>query len=265
MVSSADLHGLRVLVTRPAHQAERLCRLIEQHGGKAVRLPTLAIAPPRDPAAARRRLTDVADTDLVVFVSRNAVNAAADLVGAAGLAAAPRLATVGKGTAAELQAVTGRTPDLLPKDRYDSEGLLALPALQTVAGWRVLIVRGEGGRERLAEALSARGADVTYAEVYRRTPAATGIGALGPEPLSAFDLVTATSSEALANLDALVDAAEKARLHRKPLAVIAPQIAEKALQAGYHGPCLVAPEPGDEALVATIAAWRQQLENDNHE
>ena len=66
------LSGLGVLVTRPKDQAEPLCRLIEAAGGRALKLPGLVIAPATDSAAARRLLA--ADSDLLIFISRNAVD-----------------------------------------------------------------------------------------------------------------------------------------------------------------------------------------------
>ena len=64
---------MRVLVTRPAGQAQRLCGLIEAAGHECVRLPTIEIQPAADPY----RLGAIADTledyDLAVFVSVNAV------------------------------------------------------------------------------------------------------------------------------------------------------------------------------------------------
>ncbi len=106
--------------------------------------------------------------DLYVFISPNAVTFAGRLLEGHSLPDGARLAAVGSGTAQALQQA-GFKVDLLPDARFDSEGLLALPELSRLAGRRVVIVRGEGGRPLLGDELRARGADVVYAEVYRRS------------------------------------------------------------------------------------------------
>jgi len=101
--------------------------------------------------------------DLVVFVSPSAVRIAAPAI-----QRPPRLAAaIGAGTRRELERA-GFDNVISPKDGNDSEALLAAPELQAMAGRRVLIVRGEGGRAFLGDALRARGAAVEYAECYRR-------------------------------------------------------------------------------------------------
>ena len=82
---SRCLNGLRVLVTRPEHQAESLCRLIEQHGGVAIRCPTLVIAEPRDWTPALAILDRLADYNLAIFTSANAVTIVGERLQAAGL------------------------------------------------------------------------------------------------------------------------------------------------------------------------------------
>ena len=167
MTPAHDLGGRGVLVTRPADQAEPLCRLIEAANGRPIPFPTIEIIPARDPRAAQDLLAQ--PWDLMVFISRNAVEHAVRLTPAAAPWGKARLlAAVGRATAIAL-GDAGRPPDLVPGERYDSETLLALPELARPLGWRVLIVRGEGGRATLADTLAARGAEVTYAEVYRRS------------------------------------------------------------------------------------------------
>ena len=78
-----------------------------------------------------------------------------------------QVATVGGASVRALERF-GITGVVAPQGRYDSESLLDLPALAAVNGRRVVIFRGEGGRELLGETLRARGAVVEYAECYRR-------------------------------------------------------------------------------------------------
>jgi uroporphyrinogen-III synthase len=141
----------------------------------------------------------------------------------------------------------------VPAGQWDSEGLLAAPALGEVRGRRVLIVRGEGGRPLLGEQLAVRGAEVRYAEVYRRAPTA-----LDAEPLVArwrdeVQVVVATSREVLDNLVARLGAAGLERLRETPLVVVSERLAAHARALGIRR-VLVADAASDAALVQAACA-----------
>ena len=251
------LADLRVVVTRPDHQAEPLCRRLEAAGATALRFPGLTIEPAADVAAARARLEAMAEFDRIVFVSANAVWCAARMLGGDLPELAGRYAAVGAATARALEGA-GRPPSLVPDD-HRSEGLLALPELRDVSGRRVLIVRGEGGRELLAETLRARGAEVDYAEVYRRGRPAPDAAAIrrvwvdhgGPS------VVTATSPDILDNLVALLDRdPARAALLGAQLVVVSERMVKQARALGFRRPALLARGPGDDALVDAVAEWR---------
>jgi uroporphyrinogen-III synthase len=161
------LTGIGVLVTRPEHQALHLCQLIEAEGGAAVRYPAIVIRPRPDRAAVRAAIGPADRYDLLVFVSANAVRFGADILGDR---RDLRVAAIGQATAAALNAA-GYRVSLMPEEGADSESLLALPQLADLAGQRVLIIRGTGGRELLFGAMTERGAQVHYAEVYTREAA----------------------------------------------------------------------------------------------
>ncbi|WP_405232752.1 uroporphyrinogen-III synthase [Lentisalinibacter salinarum] len=153
-----SLAGAGVLVTRARDQAGPLVAAVEEAGGVAWLLPALEIAPLAGPEAGGRA------PDLVVFVSPNAVRHGARFLS---LPDCRCYAAIGPATA-EAMSHAGRAPDLTPAGGYDSESLLAAAELADMSGWRVLIVRGRGGRELLADTLRERGARVDYAEVYER-------------------------------------------------------------------------------------------------
>jgi len=184
--------GRGVLVTRPANVAAALAERIERAGARAIVFPTVEIAEvPR--SAAFDRLEAFA---LAVFVSPTAVDRAFRLVQAwpDGLPAA----AVGPGSARQLER-RGVREVLVPRSA-DSESLLALPQLAQVDGKRVVVFRGEGGRELLGETLRARGARVEYAEVYRRTrPQADPAPLLDAWKKKEVHAVTVTSAAALRN------------------------------------------------------------------
>lgn len=249
MNAPCALGGRGVLVTRPAGQAEPLCQLIEAAGGRPIRFPTIAIAPTTHPDAAAL----LAEAwDLMYFVSPNAVEQALALVPDGTWPRVSRLAAVGRGTARAL-AAGGRAPDLVPNERYESEALLAMPELAEPRGHRALIVRGEGGRGLFAETLAARGAEVHFAEVYRRVRPS-----VDPAPLLArwpdeVDLVMATSDEVLLNLAELLGPAGREQLLQTPLVVIAERTAETARALGF-AVVRVAERAEDAAILRALCA-----------
>ncbi len=260
-----DLTGLTILVTRPEHQAEPLCRLIEAAGGQPLRLPALTIHHNSDDSVTSQRLAHLSDYQIAIFISPNAVTFGLDAIEhCGGMVDSLLLATVGKGSARTLQQRLGRKPDLVPQGSYDSEALLALEPLHHVSGKRILIFRGEGGRELLAEGLRQRGARVDYAEVYRREipppPADSGW-------LKKTDIITLTSSGAMRNLVTMTPLADHELLFSKPLVVVSERCAEQARQLGFQQAIHVTPQASDEAMVDTLIAWARcpttPMENNN--
>lgn len=252
-----DLAGLRVVITRPSHQGADLQHQLEQAGARPLIFPLLAIDRPADPAAAQQALGRLPDYDLLIFISPNAVEHALPLL-PDGLPPNLTLACVGRGTARALQQQAGRSPDLVPQQGHDSEALLALPALQAeqICDKKVLIVRGEGGREKLATSLCARGAQVGYAEVYRRVkPDNDPETLLGPLRRGEIDIITLSSSDALANLLEFGQG-ERETLQHTPLVVFHQRIADAARQRGFNGPIRVCEQPGDQGLLDTLRHWR---------
>jgi uroporphyrinogen-III synthase len=241
-----------VLVTRPAVQAESLCRLVSAAGGRPIAFPTIEILPACDIDSARARLAE--SWDLILFVSRNAVEHGCALAPPGGFGMA-LIGAVGRATAAALEEA-GLPPQLVPVSGFDSESLLALPELTGVAGKRVLIVRGEGGRALLGDTLVVRGADVHYAEVYRRSVPAVEIGPQLSQWRSEVGYVTATSDEVLNNLMRLVGDAGRDWLLETPLVVISERGAAGAMQLGFRT-VAVADEASDAGIVDALCrlAW----------
>jgi uroporphyrinogen-III synthase len=252
-MTGCNLGGRGVLVTRAAHQSAGLCRLIDAHGGRAVAFPAVEIAPPADPEAAIGLLRQ--PWDVAIFISPNAVTFADSLMGAERLSGA-RIGAVGRATAKAL-ARAGYSVDLIPGGRYDSEGLLTLPALQRMDGCSVLIVRGQGGRPLLGDSLRARGAKVGYAEVYRRVRPQAECAPLLGHWSSQIDLVTVTSGELLDNLVGMLGEAGWPLLRRTPLLVISERMREAAERRGFEH-VLQAAGGDDTALMDAICGWAGQ-------
>lgn len=247
------LDGLSVAVTRPQHQAQDLARRIAELGGRVIAFPLLTIAPATDPAALRTSIDRLAGIDLAVFISPNAVNFGMVAIReAGGLPSGVGIAAVGQGSARALREL-GVTDVIAPTERFDSEGLLALPELQQIVGWRVLIFRGDGGRELLGDTLRERGAEVEYVACYQRGKAERSAAEL----LTASpDALTVTSSEALGHLWQLADGAVRERLAALPLFVQHPRIAAAAQEQGWSEVHLCT--SGDDGLLAGLVAWAAQ-------
>ena len=253
-MNSAALAGRRVVVTRPAGQAAHLAALIRAAGGEPLLFPALEITAAGDTPELHALIEHLETFELAIFISANAVNKALALVKQR-RAWPPGLpvATVGRGSERELER-HGFTQVLAPAERFDSEGLLALPELVQVAGKRVVIFRGEGGRELLGETLAARGALVEYAECYRRSrPDADPAPLLARCARKEIHAITVTSSEGLANLREILGEAGRSCLQGTPLFAPHERIAAAARALGVR--TVVPTGPGDEGLVAGLAAF----------
>ncbi|MDD5299536.1 MAG: uroporphyrinogen-III synthase [Gallionella sp.] len=250
-MAELPLAGLKIAVTRPREQAAQLARSIEQAGGIPLLFPLLDIAPVQEQQALHEQLSRLAQFDLTIFISPNAVQyGMAAIRAAGGLPRATRVATIGQGSAKALHEL-GIADVIAPAERFDSEGLLALPELQDVAGWRVLILRGDGGRELLGDTLRARGATVEYAACYRRSKPQQDVAALLE---AAPDALTVTSSEALEHLWQMQGGgAQRDSLCGIPLFVPHERIAGLARRQGWRQVLLTG--AGDDGLLSALIAW----------
>jgi uroporphyrinogen-III synthase len=229
------LAGRCVLLTRPAAESRRLAGRIESAGGAAIVFPTLETQPLPLQEASLVALRALPRHRLAVFISANAVRHGMPLVRAmGGWPAALTAAAIGRATADMLRE-KGVKDVLAPQAGADSDALLALPELQQVQGWSIVVFRGAGGREVLAEALRARGAQVAYVECYRR-----GVPASDPAPVRSaldagrLDAIVAASAEGVRNLLQMVGPERAAALRRVPLVVTHANIEAAARALGFE-------------------------------
>lgn len=247
-MSGVPLAGRTVLVTRPLPQAAHLAQLIEAAGGKAVLFPVLEILDATDAAQINTMIDRLDEFDIAVFISPNAVNKAMNLIRARReLPAGLKIAAVGRGGGRELKRY-GIAEVIAPTAQFDSEHLLALPEMQQVSGKRIIIFRGEGGRELLGDTLVARGAHVEYAECYRRgKPDADAAGLLRSWARGEIHAVSVTSAESLRNLFDMVGKLGREWLKKTPVFVPHERIAEAARELGVAQVSVTA--AGDEGCV----------------
>jgi uroporphyrinogen-III synthase len=250
MSSELPLAGLNIVITRPREQAADLSRRIEQLGGKPFLFSLLEITAVRDDRALREQISRLKQTDLAIFISPNAVHYGMAAIRSAGAVPATlKFATVGQGSAKALRDL-GIEYIIAPTERFDSESLLALPELQNVTGKRVMILRGDGGRELLGDTLKSRDATVEYVTCYLRSKPDVDAGALLN---TAPQAITVTSSEALSYLWEMLEEAGRTRLAAVPLFVPHERIAKAARQQGWQQ--VTVTESGDDGMMSGLIAW----------
>ncbi|MFB2865139.1 uroporphyrinogen-III synthase [Aeromonas sp. MdU4] len=235
------------LVVRPATQATELVQLLRQHGHAPLSCPLLeTVAGSELPL-----LPDMLQAaDIIITVSAHAVHFAHDFLLQTGLTW-PHIEYFAVGQAsADAFAAVGITATCPDDPR--SEGLLALPALQQVAGKRVLILRGNGGRDLIASTLASRGALVHYCAAYERYyPEFDGEVLSHHWQVARVDSLLVTSGELLQRLLELVPASQQPWLFDRLLVVPSPRVAEMARAAGFIH-ITIAQGASNQALMAAL-------------
>lgn len=240
-----------ILVTRAEHQAEKLCCLIEQQGWQAIRFPTLEIVAIRNKLI-KQQIASLNQYHWLIFISTNAVNfAVAANNGRIGGFKNVSIAAVGKATGRALEDA-GLDVELFPESNFNTEGLLATNEMNDVQGKSCLIVRGQGGREALADSLRERGAKVDYLEVYSRLkPVIHSLELMNRLNKGELDFIILTSGESLANLLAMTDEKLHDKLQSVPLIVISQRIKKLAERKKFKQ-IAVTVNPGDAAIIEAL-------------
>lgn len=221
-----------VLLTRPRRESRATATALAEHGIDCIRMPLQSTRrAPRSPAL-ESDLRWAAGASVQVFVSRAAVLAALALAPTQ-IAAADHRISVGRATAAALQA-RGLTAISAPGHAEDSDGVLALAPLQQVDGVRVALWAAPGGRERIADVLAQRGAQLRVIGIYRRLPQRPRPAALR-RLVDAADCIvlTATSNALLEALDRALERRRLTALRQRPLIAASERIAERARALGF--------------------------------
>lgn len=248
-----------VVITRPLAQAAPLAQKLSALGCDAVVFPLLDILPLPDQTALQATLRHVDDYAMVAFVSPNAIDAAFAHVNQWPSHVA--LAVVGEGSKAALAQhglTLANATIFSPVDpqRTDSQTLVEALDLPSLQGKRVLILRGETGRELLADALRDHGVQVEQVAAYRRAAPVLD-DAKSAELRQLLDVHAdwvITSSEALRILLQMVsDVAGDAgvvKMQQQRLIVPHVRIAESARSLGFAD--IVQTGSGDESLLAAL-------------
>ncbi|MEA2784345.1 MAG: uroporphyrinogen methyltransferase / synthase, partial [Candidatus Eremiobacteraeota bacterium] len=244
------LFGKRVLVTRPARQADDFATRLWEAGAEPIVAPTIAIGPPDDEIAARAAVAGVREYDWAVFTSRNGVDAFFDVLGEVGRDARAfgdvKIAAIGPKTA-EALAARGIRVDLVPPV-FVNEAVAAELLARTAPGERILIFRAQEARDVLPDTLREHGrvADVVaaYKTRFVDDPELA-------EKTARADIVTFTSSSTVAGFLHNVPGAAHV-LAPKTVAAIGPITAQTARDAGIRVD-VIANEFTVDGLLAALA------------
>ena len=238
---------MHILLTRPAGRNEPLAGKLAAVGWQASCCPMVEIVAEPSPQP-----SPLANADAAFFVSANAVNHAAPLMDVW-----PKITylAVGGATATALRA-QGLDPLTAPADNETTEGIWTLPEMAQVAGKRFVIVRGNGGREAMANRLNREGAQVCYWQVYRRQlPKLNGLDLAQSWQRDGVNAILATSVEILQNLFTLLPEHQHDWLTRQLWLVPVERVADAARKLGCHH-TLVTGGAGDDAILESIANWK---------
>ncbi|NVD08192.1 uroporphyrinogen-III synthase [Vibrio sp. JPW-9-11-11] len=250
---------MAVLVTRPGQQGRDLCQQLSEAGITSYHQPLIDILPGEQLPGLEHSIDDF---DIIIAVSQHAVTET-DRYLSQHVHAWPTHATylgVGQKTAHVLSKATQQKVHY--PERGDSEHLLNLDALSKVSGQRVLILRGNGGRELIFDTLLARKAKVEYREVYKRQNLALRSDLLIPvwQDKQITQLIV-TSSGQLEHLLSQLTPAQQNWLFTLHLWVPSERIAQQAREIGFK---LVTNtlSASNSVLLATLRPTQQDISND---
>ena len=267
--TEGGLSGLQILNTRPAAQSHKWQALLSSLGAKVVSLPLMEIIPvatvntaidggPK-PTALQNIISRVLDLDLyqhVIFISQNAVNYGFPWIDRywVELPLGQEYYAVGRATAAALKQCG--IESVVAGGAMNSEALLALPELADLNDQRVLIFRGVGGRDTLAEVMTSRGAKVDYCELYTRCPCPKAAEEIGKcwQPNPGQSVITVHSGETLSYWSDLINQVNEPQWRQLPVLVPGQRVYEIASKAGFEH-LIKAENAGDEAMSRALTEY----------
>lgn len=253
--------NINVLVTRPEHQADKLCELIEKLGDTAIRFPVIEISQSENQQAAKNILENIEQYDIGIFISRNAVEWTLKLLNDKA-SALKRLSLFSIGPATTEALKKAFSGNVTSNNGSNSEALLELEPLHSelVSGKNIIIFRGQGGREHLARTLTQRGATVDFVEVYRRECPQYDSDYINEIwTLNVPDIVIVTSNNSLENLFFLLNNEQRNLLLSKQLIVISQRVLDFSVGYGFAKTPIVTEESSDEGILNAIIKWKESL------
>ncbi len=244
-----------IVVTRPLEKAQNILELLEVRQATVIHFPVISISASSNIETAKHYFSNLASYQVIIFISTNSVHYAMSAAQELGIRFNnSTLAAVGPATKAALEQY-GCKVTIVPETGFTSEDLLNDPALHNIAQQKILIIRGDGGREHLRQTLEARDAKVDYAEVYQRQL---------PSERNRINLIqlpkhdTAIllhSVESAQNLWSLCTLEEQQWLSDMAFIVGSKRIADATARVGFAKNSIIAENPSDGAMLAALSTW----------
>ncbi len=251
---------MRILVTRPFHLATGLAQKIKAMGDIAERFPVIEIKKTPHQATLQSAIDQLDTQDIAIFISQSAVQFGMPVIKTRWpILPDIRFAAIGAGTARALRQL-GIHPVLFPPvPPYESESLIAMPIFQAtqICGKKIVIFRGNGGRELLSQTLSARGALVQIIEVYQRCLPA--LDSLMVEKIESwcntpFHVIITTSADSLYNLVQLLGNTVD-KFTEIPLVVVGERMQKLAKELSFKNP-IVATSADDASIINVLKMFK---------
>jgi len=253
------MNGIRVLNTRPVHQSKHLTEKLMAWGAQAICFPTIEIKTSHQCQNSFGIDQTISEYDIALFVSQNAVQHAFYFIDAAHIPASLKIGVIGKGSL-EYLTQYGVKASGMPDNTYNSEGLLSSDLLSNVSNKKIIIFRGQAGRNLLGDTLLERGASVTYCEVYKRSipvvKESDYEAALEHKP----DVAIFTSSEGLLHAFKMLKPEHGKALLQTPWLLISERMKKTAYDLGHNSDIIIAQQASDEGIMSALKQWalRQQ-------
>lgn len=248
---------MRVWVTRPQAQAEKTAQKIQQLGMTPWIQPVMKICPLEQAhhmQAIQRCMASLNHYHGAIFISQNAVNFSADWVKKSWpqWPSHVQMFAIGAATANALKESFNVLTQCEPHHAMNSEALLQTPWMDSVAQRKILIFRGQGGRDHLKSVLETRGASVDYCELYCRTVnpnIESVLKRVSEERLC--DRLLAYSGESAEYLAQVIGNTGWQSLLHCPLVVPGPRVAQVAKSLGFTS-VYMAENASDDAMLACL-------------
>jgi uroporphyrinogen-III synthase len=249
----------RILVTRPAHQAQGLIHLLSGKGASVLLFPTLVIHPVSDLERLKKDIQAQFAADWLIFISPNAVDHVMPLVLEKQWLTLfrGRFATVGIGTRDSL-SVYGVNSITFPTQGVGAEALLETLGHEDMNNKQVAVFKGNSDNQMIEEGLSARGAKIFPINCYQRRRTKDD-----PHPLihalthGHVDLIVTSSGDGLQSLVQLLPADLQAIACQLPVVVVSKRVQDLAKTLGFSQ-TLLAKDASDEAIADAIEHWYDQ-------
>jgi uroporphyrinogen-III synthase len=258
--SKSTLQGLRLLSVRSFSSeggTGSFSQLLTARGANLLHCPVMNIEFPNSGADFEQIKTTImklCEYDKTIVVSATAARQVVDWIDQywPQLPLKPDFFAVGESSAAVLRKFSIDVS--CPSANMTSEGLLSLPELQDVKSQKIVIFRGRGGRETLAQILTERGADITYVNLYERSLCTDFNTEINEAMEDGLPLLVAHSGELLKGVVKICTPQHRAKLYATPLLVPSQRVSVFAKAQGFQH-IIIAGNASPREMVLAIEEW----------